>query len=271
MLNIFETAGYRDIGYAKFSHFMRPTQHPDRVMLEHDLVYMLEGDWVVGQDGEQYPVYPHDVFILQAKHHHYGVVPCRANTRTMFVHMSTLPKEKVINDPLDSSFFNKGTLLGLPMVTRCESNPRVRELFLEIIQSFWSETPGKHIKLSALTQLLLLEISLTHSAPLQIRDTLVAQTLNTIQNSTEKVYTLPELAELVDVSSRTLSERFKKATGHTLHQYQINLKLDMARLAIEKEPAKSFKELAASLGFYDEFHFSKLFKKKFGLAPSRFR
>ncbi|MES3022461.1 MAG: helix-turn-helix transcriptional regulator [Pseudomonadota bacterium] len=271
MQNIFETVGHRQIQYASFSYFEAPMQHPDRILAEHDLVYMLEGDWVVGQDGESFRLEPHDLIILQAGRHHYGVEACRARTRTMYVHMSALAGERVETRPTGRGLVGDSTLVGLPMVIPCKSHPRVRELFTEIVQGFWSDVPGKHIKLSALTQMLIFEAAIAEAAPLRMRDSLVASTLTTIQGSAEHVFTLAELSALVNVSSRTLSERFKKATGQTIHQYQVDLKLNMARLAIEKEPARSFKQLAAGLGFYDEFHFSKLFKKKYGLPPSKCR
>lgn len=269
--NLFQTVGHREVLAANFSYFETPTQHPDRVLKEHDLVYMLEGDWVIGQDGESYRVQPHDLIILQGGRHHYGVEPSRARTRTMYVHISPLRGERVAATSTLRGCADDSTWVSLPMVLPCGAHPRVGALFLELVQTFWADLPGKHIKLSALTQLLLFEAGLARAEPLRLRDRLVARTLATIQSAAEQIFTLPELAAMVGVSSRTLSARFKKATGQTLHQYQIDLKLNRARLALETEPNRSFKELAAGLGFYDEFHFCKLFKKKYGLPPSKFR
>jgi AraC-like DNA-binding protein len=41
-----------------------------------------------------------------------------------------------------------------------------------------------------------------------------------------------------------------------------------ARLRVDDSPLK---EIAAELGFCDEFHFSKLFKRRTGLSPSAYR
>ena len=64
------------------------------------------------------------------------------------------------------------------------------------------------------------------------------------------------------MSTSTLIKHFKKVTGTTIYQYQLNTKLEMARLLLANEQQISLKEIAASYGFCDEFHFSKLFKKE---------
>jgi len=87
----------------------------------------------------------------------------------------------------------------------------------------------------------------------------------------DRFYSASELADSYYVSVRTISGRFKKATGESVHQYQINLKLDMAYDELPFSPNRPIRDVAKSYGFYDEYQFSKLFKRRFGIAPSQRR
>ncbi|MFD0670684.1 AraC family transcriptional regulator [Cohnella sp. GCM10027633] len=71
--------------------------------------------------------------------------------------------------------------------------------------------------------------------------------------------------------SRTVFyERFRARTGKSPSRYTLELKLASAKANLETTSA-SVKEIAAALRFYDEFHFSKLFKQYFGLSPRDYR
>ena len=72
------------------------------------------------------------------------------------------------------------------------------------------------------------------------------------------------------VSMNYLNIIFKSVTGTTIMQYIKVVKLCAANvLLMTKE--KTIKEIAESLGYYDQYHFSKAFKKEFGYAPSEYR
>ncbi|WP_245600181.1 helix-turn-helix transcriptional regulator [Paenibacillus harenae] len=71
--------------------------------------------------------------------------------------------------------------------------------------------------------------------------------------------------------SRTVFfERFRAMTGMPPSRYMLELKLASAKASLETTNV-SVKEIAASLSFYDEFHFSKAFKQRYGVSPRAFR
>ncbi|MBU2512304.1 helix-turn-helix domain-containing protein [bacterium] len=66
--------------------------------------------------------------------------------------------------------------------------------------------------------------------------------------------------------NRTLFFRLiKNETCQTPIQYFINIKLDSARLILSTTTVR-ISEISSLLAFYDEFYFSKIFKKRFGIT-----
>lgn len=86
---------------------------------------------------------------------------------------------------------------------------------------------------------------------------------------------LPELDLDRFLKRRAMSRKqfgilFKRETGITPHQYWLSCKVSMAKSLLSGS-RKPVKEIAADLGFKDEFYFSRLFKRKEGLSPMAFR
>lgn len=263
--NFFYTGQRRSIYHANFNRYEKGELHPDRILMEHDIFYVLEGSWEVCQDGVGYIVEQGDVIILHSGHHHYGTNYCLPGTRTMFVHYESLPEDRFETNVNETALYEN--MLSFPVKIKCGDSITVRSIFQDIILTFWSDLPNKNIKLAALLDILFFELSMISKKITDVYDILVNDALCHIRLSYEKIFTLTELSEILHVCSRSLTERFKRLTGKTIHQYQIDLKLEMAYMLIKDYPDRPFKELAANFGFYDEFHFSKLFKKKYGIPP----
>lgn len=82
-----------------------------------------------------------------------------------------------------------------------------------------------------------------------------------------RFYTLEEAAQLTGMQVRTLSARFRKAMGKSVHQYQLDMKLEMAYNALTTGNY-TVRQVAENYGFCDPYYFSRVFKKRFGMAPS---
>lgn len=268
MYNMLQMGGNRRILDANFNYHREGELHPDRILDFHDIVYIVDGSWIIGQDGTAYDLEKGDVIILHAGRHHYGVGGRLPGVRTMYLHMAHLPGDALADaagvQPPDCT-------LELPVLARCGDSAAVRSVFSEIISVFWSEKVNKDFRLSALCDLLLLEIHEAGSSGESSSDKLVDEALSLIRLTPERILTLSELACALHVCSRSLSGKFRRATGKSVHQYELGLKLDMARMYIRSDPGRPFKDVAANLGFYDEFHFSRAFKQKYGVSPIEFK
>jgi AraC-like DNA-binding protein len=82
--------------------------------------------------------------------------------------------------------------------------------------------------------------------------------------------TIVELAGRLNFNPTYFSNTFKRSFGITLQQYIILQKLEYActRLLTTEQ---SISQISEDLQFADEPHFSRLFKKHFGVPPSKFR
>ena len=81
---------------------------------------------------------------------------------------------------------------------------------------------------------------------------------------------VPELSRIADVSCSHFFALFKRATGQTPNSYFTRARMRRA-CKLLLETSLSVKEIAASLGYEDEFYFSRLFKSLHQLAPSYYR
>ena len=76
------------------------------------------------------------------------------------------------------------------------------------------------------------------------------------------------MAETLGVSAAHLTAVFKSYTSMTPYQFYISIKIRRAKEMLESGDL-SIKEVAFRLGFSDQYYFSRLFRKKVGLPPSR--
>ena len=78
-----------------------------------------------------------------------------------------------------------------------------------------------------------------------------------------------ELAKQCGTSVNTLDRQFKSASGLSVKKYVLAKRMEAAARMIRVEKC-SIKETADVLGFADRYHFSKVFRRFFGISPAQF-
>lgn len=82
--------------------------------------------------------------------------------------------------------------------------------------------------------------------------------------------TLDSLAEFSGISKYHLSREFKNYTGYSPVDYLIQLRIEHARTLLKSTDMPANK-IAHTVGIHDINNFTKLFKKKTGMTPGKFR
>lgn len=262
MKNIFNTDVRHIVTEANINYYATPFVHPSRKMAEHDFVYMLKGKWKIGQNDEDFELKQDSLLILAANNHHYGIDACTADTKTMYFHVSCEESDIFISN-LEHEEENMCVVESL---IDASINRNIKKYFYEIVNS---KLCGNQKKADIFFDLLLCEI---HEAKHYLGSLQVGEQIkNIIHKNPERFLSNKELAKKTHVSVKTAETKFKALFGMTIHQYVLKFKTDQAISYFKNFPEMPIKEIAYNLGFYDEYHFSKQFKKNVGVSPAKFK
>lgn len=260
MKNIFSNARHT-VTEANINYYATRFVHSKRTMREHDFVYLLDGEWKIGQNGEEYCLKKDNLLILGANQQHYGVSPCLEGTKTMYFHLSCEQ-----GDFLSETDAPEQGALAVDTLIDASKNRNIKKFFFETVNA---RLNGDDRKASAYFDLLLCELCRNES--ITDSDKIAERIKNIIHQSPERFFGNKELAEAVGVSLKTAENKFKAQMGVTIHQYTLQFKTELAKSYLLSFPHMQIKEVAYNLGFYDEYHFSKQFKRFTGLSPLEYR
>ena len=87
----------------------------------------------------------------------------------------------------------------------------------------------------------------------------------------EHKISLDQIATNMYLSPVYISKIFKEKTGDSPINYLIRIRLEKAKELLVSEENTSIKEIALKVGYEDVYHFSKLFKKHYGVSPLAYR
>lgn len=103
------------------------------------------------------------------------------------------------------------------------------------------------------------------------RKYVVEQILNYFEEHYNEKISLDQIAENMYLSPFYVSKIFKSETGGTPIRHLIDIRLSRAKELLENGWSGSIQEVALRVGYEDAYHFSKLFKKRYGVSPSQVR
>ena len=79
---------------------------------------------------------------------------------------------------------------------------------------------------------------------------------------------LERLADLVELSPTYLLRTFRRETGLTPHAYQLQKRIGSAKVLLAQGETPA--QVAFQVGFYDQSHLGKHFKRFVGVTPAQF-
>lgn len=260
MKNVFTLDKIHKISDANINYYAQPFIHPKRKMAEHDFIYVLDGEWKLGQNDEIFELKKDSLLILSAHNKHYGVAPCSSGTKTMYFHV-----ECEQGDISGENVSGDKNSICVDTLIDASKNKSIRRYFSNVVNAFLS---GNNRKANLYFELLLTELENISDNI----DTEIAEGIKKlIHSSPEKFYSNKELAKIYKISVKTAENKFKEKFGITIHKYILDFKIKEAMHYFDVFPDISVKEVAFNLGFYDEYHFSKQFKSIMGISPLRYK
>ena len=91
-----------------------------------------------------------------------------------------------------------------------------------------------------------------------------------IHRSFQKTIDVDSLAQMENMSCTAFRCAFKKHTGVSPVEYIIRQRISAAcRLLAQTD--RSVSAIAADVGYHDQYYFSRIFRKKTGLSPLKYR
>ena len=213
---------------------------------------------------QKYALSPgHALFIDCLEHNYYKTVPSKSSWTTCWVH------------------FNGGNARSYYELFQKSAPPVVRVVDSSAFHDVTMEIIRRHDDFSAETELmcskLIMELltMMLQSAPSKLfHITAVPEYIQAIVSHIEKNYaeniSLSELSEQFAVSKYHLSRTFKRYIGIPIHEYQIQMRINLSKAMLISSPL-SVSEISQKVGFDNVSHFILLFKERVHDTPLTFR
>ena len=97
------------------------------------------------------------------------------------------------------------------------------------------------------------------------------QTIEHVHDCLEEEISLVNLSEQINLSAFHFARLFKNSLGLSPHQYILQSRVERAKKLIAAAAKPNLTDIGLQVGFYDQAHFTKAFKRLVGVTPRGFR
>lgn len=241
-----------------------------------EITYILSGRGQYYIEGNLYDVAAGDLIMCNPGIKHHNIVTSQTEpTVECFIGFTDfafldMPKNSIIlkdNSPI--------------MRTGSELKHRISKLCYAMLAENDTNQVGKYFMLkSHLIQIMLLLMrELVEPQPAQegcnfeshYKNYAVNQIVNYLDEHCNEKISLDRIAKNMYLSPVYISKIFKEETGESPINYLIKIRLEKAKSMLESDEPVSIKKIATSVGYDDAYHFSKLFKKYYGVSPLHYK
>ena len=248
--------------------------NPETVIERHahlgwyELTIVTGGAGIVEANGVELPVAPGDIFIsLPYDTHAIYSDAVRPLKYDFFSFYPCDDKKRATLESLSAAIY--------PADKRIVNNDKIGYLVATITEEISSDAPDRiEIIESAISQIIIYLIrsmnglSAHNTQYVSDRAMLCFKIMNYIDTHMGLIDNLSELGEVMNYNYSYLSAIFKSETGSTISEYYQQKKLGAAKqLLIDGK--LSIKKIAEIFGYSSIYAFSKAFKARYGIAPSK--
>ncbi len=143
------------------------------------------------------------------------------------------------------------------------------KLFQNMVDTFPANTPQRSFALNGAFKLLFSKF-LYNAKPKNNKASEFTEIIKFISDNACKNISLKDIASQSKFNSTYFCSLFKETFGISPWNFLIKCRLDSS-ITLLTTTAFTIKEVAEKSGFTDEFYFSRVFKKQYGVPPQKFR
>lgn len=262
-----------------FLYTWKGTRHEDEAVYHcHDhleLAFVLSGEGKYHIEGEIYDITEGDLIILNPGIRHQALFLKQAEipTTEFFVGFSDIQLPGFCPNHLPTP---KGSYV---LHTKGELRQRIFKICSSMEAEQAVRRQGRYYMLKAYLMQMLILMVREQSGPEEqsggfafestSKKYVVEQILNYFEDHYSEKISLDQIAGNMYLSPFYVSKIFKSETGDAPIHHLIKIRLEKAKELLEQGAASNIQEVAAMVGYDDAYHFSKLFKKRFGITPTQ--
>ena len=175
---------------------------------------------------------------------------------------------------LEYIFYNNNHQPGC-LLRNVSDKPLVREITEAIVREHVNQQVFQGEVIQQLVNTLITVVARNIALNNPVEKKAVAGSFGIVHYIQQHIYAPEKLkaeniAKEFNISINYLSEYFKKHTGESLQQYITHYKIKLVETRLQYSDMR-MSEIAWELGFTDESHLNRIFKKYVGSSPSEFR
>ncbi len=237
---------------------------------------ILEGEGIYHLDDEYIPVQTGDVLIFNPGTRHESIIGDSEKGRVEFFFGFTDVSFCGMK-PNHIELRDGGNVLH----TKGKTQRRIFRICEEMVKENQAKMPGRYFMLKSFLVQLLLNVVREETGQVELSERKEfdyagkKDTAEKIADYLEEHYadkiTLDHIAENMYLSPFYISKIFKSEMGESPIHYLIRVRMEKAKALLESGASLSIGEIAEKVGYEDAYHFSKLFKKTYGVSPSKMR
>ncbi|MDR3597805.1 AraC family transcriptional regulator [Clostridium sp.] len=246
-----------------------------------------EGTLYITQDDKRYELTPDKFIILFPSHTHYGYKKSEGGLSYYWCHFQITSNEyKLLNSEQINNYISgiknnsndkeSSNIYILPEYGSISSAARTSLIFRQLLDLSNKKSYSKYLTNYALS-LLALEISqdfidnvFLEKEKITGINQNILEIINWINTNYNSNLSIKKIAETFNYNSDYLSLAFKKFTGLSLLKYINKTKINASKQLLLNS-SFSINEIAKQVGFNDDKHFMKLFKKLEDVTPTQYR